>query len=284
VNPTSPSKTNPGEKQPPKVSRPRPATREISSDAIEQRNGKAADFAIVEGKSADHSNDAAPYAADANGQSSPQINQNPTSGSDSAASETDASKSKRVSPIAKKRTFMERVETKLSELSSRSNFWHRICSWIWLPFAYRSGIRFRREGDGHTFAAVLPFRRFNRNWYSAMAGAALLGNSEIAGGMFVFQECGGNYRVVCKELNYRFLRPCVGPAMYRMTPREEIKPRAELGHEFNVVLDMEVVQVMRAPKENRERRVGRCTAVFHVTPQNHGRDKHRRKGRKYNRK
>lgn len=186
------------------------------------------------------------------------------------------------SPRAQKRTFMERVETRLSELSSRSNFWHRVCSWIWLPFAYRSGIRFRR--DGHTFAAVLPFRRFNRNWYSAMAGAALLGNSEIAGGMFVFQECGGNYRVVCKELNYKFMRPCVGPALYRMTPREDIKAQAELGHEFNVTLDMEVVQVMRAPKEDRERRVGRCTAVFHVTPQNHGRDTHRRKGRKYNRK
>jgi len=181
----------------------------------------------------------------------------------------------------RKKTFMEKVEIKLSGLSSRSNFWHRVCSWIWLPFAYRSGISFRR--DGHSFAAVLPFRRFNRNWYSAMAGAALLGNSEIAGGMFVFRECGGNYRVVCKELNYKFMRPCVGPAMYRMTPREDIKQQVETGGEFNVILDMEVVQIMRAPKENRERRVGRCTATFHVTPQDHGRDAHRRKGRKYHR-
>ena len=48
-----------------------------------------------------------------------------------------------------------------------------VCSMIWLPYAFRSGIRMQRV-DAETFTAELPFRRFNKNWYNAMAGAALL--------------------------------------------------------------------------------------------------------------
>lgn len=161
-----------------------------------------------------------------------------------------------------KRTLMDRVEGFITRLSTRSNFWHRVCSMIWLPFAYRSGIKMQK--DGKTFSAVLPFRRFNKNWYKAMAGAALLGNSEIAGGMFVFNQCGGEFGVVCKNLEYRFLRPCLGPAIYRITPREDVEELASRHWEFNVTLDMEIVQMMRAPRE-RERIVGRCTATFHAT-------------------
>lgn len=161
-----------------------------------------------------------------------------------------------------KRTFIERLEERLCKLSTKNNFWHRLLSLIWLPFAYHSGIRM--EQVGNTFTAVLPFRRFNRNWYSAMAGAVLLGNSEIAGGTFIFKYCGGNYRVVCKNLEYRFLRPCVGPAVYKMTPREDIDALMKTGKEFNVTLDISIVQVMRRPQK-KERRVGKCTAVFHAT-------------------
>src|SRR5687768_4431508 len=86
---------------------------------------------------------------------------------------------------AKPKNWYDRLEAFVSSLSVRDNFWHRICSFIWLPFAFFSGIRMKRI-DAETFSAVLPFTRFNRNWYHAMAGAALLGNSEIAGGMYVF--------------------------------------------------------------------------------------------------
>lgn len=161
-----------------------------------------------------------------------------------------------------KRTFIEWLEEKLCKLSTKNNFWHRLLSLIWLPFAFHSGIRMKQEGK--TFTAVLPFRRFNRNWYSAMAGAVLLGNSEIAGGTFIFKYCGGNYRVVCKKLEYRFLRPCVGPAVYKMTPHEDMDALMKTGKEFNVTLDISIVQVMRRPQK-KERRVGKCTAVFHAT-------------------
>lgn len=191
-----------------------------------------------------------------------------------------------------KRTLFERVEAFVSRLSTRNNFWHRVCSLIWLPYAFRSGITMRKV-DENTFSAVLPFRRFNKNWYNAMAGAALLGNSEIAGGSYVFGVCGGDYTVVCKHLDYKFMRPCFGPAEYRITPLEDIHAFVETGEEFNITVRMNVVQVLpgKKPKDKdrkvtpgkmnvgREKRVGRCEATFHVTPKLHHKTKKKaRKG------
>ena len=175
------------------------------------------------------------------------------------------------------KTMFDKVEAFVSRLSVRDNFWHSVCSLIWLPLAFFSGIRMK-ELDAQTFQAVLPFRRFNRNWYRAMAGGALLANSEIAGGMYVFGVCGGDYTVVCKNLNYTFLRPCFGPAVYRMAPREDIKALTQSGGEFNITLDLEISQ--QGFKGDRDRRVGRCEATFHVTPKVHHKTK---KARRQNR-
>ncbi|MCC6320368.1 MAG: hypothetical protein IT438_02905 [Phycisphaerales bacterium] len=183
-------------------------------------------------------------------------------------------------PPARKRTLVERIEAYISKLSTKNNFWHRVCSLIWLPFAFRSGIKMKRV-DPQTFTAVLPFRRFNRNWYNAMAGAALLGNSEIAGGMYVFGIAGGDYTVVCKNLSYTFLRPCLGPAVYRIRPRENIQELLGHGGEFNITIDLDIYQGITkiAPGKTgeREKRVGRCEATFHVTPKAH--HKHKRERR-----
>lgn len=191
-----------------------------------------------------------------------------------------------------KRTLFERIEAFVSRLSTRNNFWHRVCSLIWLPYAFRSGITMRKV-DENTFSAVLPFRRFNKNWYNAMAGAALLGNSEIAGGSYVFGVCGGDYTVVCKHLDYKFMRPCFGPAEYRITPLDDIHALVATGEEFNITVRMNVVQVLpgKKPKDKernvtpgkmnvgREKRVGRCEATFHVTPKLHHKTKKKaRKG------
>ncbi len=167
--------------------------------------------------------------------------------------------------------LIDRIEAFISKLSVRDNFWHRICSLIWLPLAFMSGIRMKKF-DAETFGAILPFKRFNRNWYRAMAGGALLGNAEIAGGMYVFGVAGGDYTVVCKNLNYTFLRPCLGPAVYKMTPREKLNELIASKREFNITLDMDVVQQSLKPGE-RERRVGRAEVTFHVTPKVH----HKRK-------
>jgi hypothetical protein len=199
----------------------------------------------------------------------------------------------------------DQVEAFVSRLSVRDNFWNSICSLIWLPLAFFSGIRLkamesaskaldtaaaaatdavntakeRVAANKFAAAAVLPFRRFNRNWYRAMAGGALLANSEIAGGMYVFGIVGGDYTVVCKHLEYRFLRPCFGPAVYRMTPRENVHELVATGSEFNVTVDMDIQQQASRVGE-KDKRVGQCVATFHVTPKVHHKTKRLRgKGR-----
>ncbi len=174
----------------------------------------------------------------------------------------------------RKRSLMDRIDAYVSKLSTRNNFWHRVCSMIWLPYAFKSGIRMKQL-DEKTFSAVLPFRRFNRNWYNAMAGAALLANSEVAGGMYVFSACGGEYTVVCKTLTYKFLRPCLGPALYKIAPRENIKELVAASKEFNVTLDLDIVQHFGRASD-KERRVGKCEATFHVTPKRHQQEKGRK--------
>ena len=171
--------------------------------------------------------------------------------------------------------WYDRVEAFISKLSTRDNFWRSICSLIWLPLAFFSGLKMKQL-DADTFAAVLPFRRFNRNWYRAMAGGALLANSEIAGGAYVFGICGGDYTVVCKNLNYTFLRPCYGPAVYRMKSRENVRALVAAGSEFNVTLDLDVLQ-QAARLGEKDKRVGRCEATFHVTPKVHHKMKAKRK-------
>ncbi len=166
-------------------------------------------------------------------------------------------------PVPARRTLTQRLEAFISRLSTRNAFWQKVCSLIWLPYAFRSGITMRRL-DPSSFTAVLPFRRFNRNWYNAMAGAALLGNSEVAGGLYLFAECGSDYIVVCKQLNYRFLRPCFGPAVYRVANAEDVKSKIAAGGEFNIELEMEISQQLH--KNGRELRVGRCSITFHCTP------------------
>src|SRR3954451_18520547 len=66
-------------------------------------------------------------------------------------------------------TWFDKVEAFVSRLSVRDNFWHSVCSLIWLPLAFFSGIKMKQL-DAKTFEASLPFRRFNRNWYRALAG------------------------------------------------------------------------------------------------------------------
>jgi len=174
---------------------------------------------------------------------------------------------------SRRKSLYDRIEAFVSGLSVRDNFWHRICAFIWLPYAFFSGIRMKRMhaetfSDPKSFSAILPFTRRNRNWYRAMAGAALLGNSEIAGGMYVFGVVGADYTVVCKHLEYSFLRPCLGPAVYKMHPREDISALRTAGGEFNVTLDLDILQQI-TPTGERDRRVGKCVVTFHVTPKIH---------------
>ena len=163
--------------------------------------------------------------------------------------------------------FLERVEAYITRLSTKNNFWHRVCSLIWLPFAFRSGISMRRISRDR-FTVVLPFKRSNRNFYNAMAGASLLGNSEVAAGMFLFKHCGSDYAVVCKNMSYKFLRPCYGPAVYNVRDAEQVavllSDQMSSHDEFNIDFTMDITQILH--KRGREVRVGRCDITFHCTP------------------
>ena len=194
--------------------------------------------------------------------------------SPSKRAEERAPKRRRRSPRQWLRHCILRLEARMSRLAGRNAFWHKVLAWRFLPMAFRSGIKFDRGNVG-TFSAVLPFRRFNRNWYNAMAGAALLGNAEIVGGMYVFKHCGDDYTVVCKELTYKFMRPCVGPAVYHCEPRDDLEALVQAGGEFNITVDLEVKQMVTTKNEH-ERRVGRATAKFHVTPKTMWRDRKKR--------
>ncbi|MFN3165946.1 MAG: hypothetical protein ACE37H_02665 [Phycisphaeraceae bacterium] len=158
-----------------------------------------------------------------------------------------------------------RFENWLTEKSTESNRWHRLLAWVFLPLAYRSGIKLGQQTTDGGYEVVVPFTTFNKNWYNAMAGAALLGNSEVAGGMYIFNQVGPDYTVVCKELHYKFRLPCVGPAIYRVTPIDDIAELKKHKLEFNVTVEMLVVQAVRH-KDEKERKVGKATATFHVAP------------------
>ena len=174
-------------------------------------------------------------------------------------------------------SLYDKIEAFVSKLSVRDNFWHSICSLLWLPLAFFSGIKMKQI-DAKTFAAYLPFRRFNRNWYRAMAGGALLANSEIAGGMYVFGICGGDYTVVCKELNYKFLRPCLGPAVYRMTPaRISASISPAVGNSTSP--SIWIFRSRASAPASATSASGSASRRFHVTPKVHHKAKAARKAK-----
>ncbi len=188
------------------------------------------------------------------------------------------------SPSGSSMTRWERLEAQITKLSSRSNFWHRVCSFIWFPLVFRSGISVRHLGSDE-YVATLPFKRGNRNFYKAMAGAALLGNSEVAAGVFLFNICGSEYEVVCRKFSYKFLRPCYGAASYTVKNAEEVRNelrrKIASAAEFNVTVEMQITQET-ATKNARALRIGKSELSFHCTPK--AIVKQRRKRRKDRRK
>ena len=150
----------------------------------------------------------------------------------------------------------------LLQWSRKSIFWYRFGLLLKLPLGFHSGIREVENGQAD-LAMLLPFRRFNRNWYGAVAGGSLLANVEIAAGTYLLQKYGSRAVIVCKEVSYKFLRPCFTHVVYyirRQPEAELLKPEAE---EFNVTLAVTIAEW--SPRDGkRKRRIGKCTIAFHV--------------------
>lgn len=157
-------------------------------------------------------------------------------------------------------TNYRKVEEKLSKLCFKNNFWYKILSSIFLPLAAKSGMKLGRW-DGDVYEAVLPFKRFNKNWYDAMAGAAILANTEIAGGMAIFQDVGEKYLVVCKELSYKFRLPCQSKAIYRVKLLDDLQELMRTKPDFNLSMEIDVL----AEIKNKLRKVGTSSITFHIT-------------------
>ena len=105
-------------------------------------------------------------------------------------------------PIGRLSRLYDKIEAFVSRLSVRDNFWHRICSLIWLPYAFFSGIVIKQI-NADTYAAILPFRRFNRNWYRAMAGGALWPTVKSPGGCMSSGFAAGTIRWSANTWNTR---------------------------------------------------------------------------------
>ncbi len=85
-------------------------------------------------------------------------------------------------------------------------------------------------------------------------------------------------------MKYRFLRPCFGPAVYRVVQSEDVGEKVAQGGEFNVALELEVYQ-QRIARRQEELLVGRCGIVFHCTPKDVLREREaRRKAREEKRR
>jgi len=166
-------------------------------------------------------------------------------------------------PVPSELRGWPRFEAWVERLAHKYKFIRKITSRLYLPIAFHSGLTMKKL-DPHTFTYVLPFRRFNRNFYDAMAGAALVANSEIAAGMYLFGELGGKWTVVCKHISYRFLRPCLGPAIYKVNSLDDVKAKLQAGLEFNIDLTLEILQQVSGRRKHP--RVGRCEVTFHCTP------------------
>jgi hypothetical protein len=80
-------------------------------------------------------------------------------------------------------------------------------------------------------------------------------------------------------MQYRFLRPCLGPAVYRVVKSEDVEQKVARGGEFNVALDLEIYQ-QQLMSNREELLVGRCNITFHCTPKTMVRERaDRRKAR-----
>ena len=130
---------------------------------------------------------------------------------------------------------------------------------VFMPSVWRSGIRLRLMPDH--FQGVLPFNRSNRNFDGDVAGAALLGNCEIAAGGYIFYAADGAFSVVCKKLSFNFRRPCRAAVEYRVALRDELAGLVAARLPFTMDLDVEVFELGEV-----RRRIGNATATFHARP------------------
>lgn len=156
-----------------------------------------------------------------------------------------------------------RLEIKLNKLSIKSVVLNRILGVLFMPFVARSGLKVHY--DPKDFYAYLPKKRFNSNWYGTLAGAAILGNSELAAGSYLFMLTRGEYRMVCTRLDYRFLLPSTEAVIFKVSlDQAELEKKLAAGGKF--MMDMTLKLYRATSKKTTGKRIGSGSISFKVWP------------------
>lgn len=155
------------------------------------------------------------------------------------------------------------LEIRLNKLSIKKPFVNRLLARIFMPFIARSGLKVNY--DPEDFYAYLPKKRFNSNWYGTQSGAAILGNSELAAGCYLFMLTHGEYRMVCTHLDYRFLLPSTDPVIYKLDlDQAELEEKLTTGGKF--MMDMTIKLYRATTKTTTGKRIGSGKIRFKAWP------------------
>lgn len=155
------------------------------------------------------------------------------------------------------------LEIKLNKLSIKSPLMNRLLGFFFMPFIARSGLKVNY--DLNRFYAYLPKKRFNSNWYGTQSGAAILGNSELAAGAYLFMLTRGEYRMVCTHLDYRFLLPSTDPVIFTVDlDRADLDAKLAAGGQF--MMDLTLKLYRATSKTTWGKRIGSGKISFKVWP------------------
>lgn len=154
------------------------------------------------------------------------------------------------------------LEKKLNRASMKKTWISRFLSFFFMPLFYKSGLKI--NFDPENYFAILPKKRFNINWYGTVAGSAILGNSELAAGSYLFMLTKGNYRMICKQLDYKFLLPSNDDIMFKTTlDKDDLFKKIATGEKFNISM---TIKAFRAKNKKAGKRIGSGIISFHVWP------------------
>ena len=154
-------------------------------------------------------------------------------------------------------------EIRLNKLSIRSPFFNRVLGLVFMPFIARSGLKVNY--DPANFYAYLPKKRFNSNWYGTQSGAAILGNSELAAGAYLFMLTQGEYRMVCTHLDYHFLLPSTDPVTFKVKlDQDDLEEKLAAGGKF--MMDLTIKLYRATSRTTVGKRIGSGKISFKVWP------------------
>lgn len=142
---------------------------------------------------------------------------------------------------------------------------HNVMTFLMMPITWKLGIRINYEPDD--YYAEVPHKRINKNYYGTIGGAALLANLELAAGAYINMRSGARHRLVCRNVNYRFMLPSTNGLHFRVEAVDEVLLEESLqsNKSFNADLKVTVYSIGRHRGEQGAR-IGRGDIKFHVWP------------------